>query len=270
MYWDGHVHLSSSAGPPSTFGNVLREAGIEGALVISAPPDSGMWEERLRGILDWAESIQGLIPFFWLDPLAPDADEQICAASATGIAGFKCICTQCDPHDRQAMARWEAIAKSGKPLLFHTGILIGPADSRFCRPLCYDALLGVPGLRFCLAHSGWPWNNECVALLMKWRNCLRQGRTTAELFLDTTPGSPGIHRERMLEGLFLSGLGAEERIYFGTDLRTDYNVESLKNYLRQDEEILRRLHLTDTQLREYFSGNLRRFVYGNHQVKENE
>ncbi|MCC8179298.1 MAG: amidohydrolase [Planctomycetes bacterium] len=267
MVWDGHVHLNSPPGPPDRFKTALLDAGIEGALVISSPPDSETWQKRLREILAWAKAVPALLPFFWLDPLAPDADEQISVAAAAGIAGFKCICTHCGPDDPRVMARWNMIAVSGKPLLFHTGILIGPADSRFCQPLCYEALLGVPGLRFCLAHSGWPWSDECVALFLKWRNCLRQGRTTAELFLDATPGSPGIHRERMLEGIFQSGLGVEERIYFGTDLRTEYDIESLTNLIGRDDTILRRLHLTAAQLGNYFGGNLHRFVYGDRPAK---
>lgn len=262
MYWDGHVHMGSPPGTPAMFAEGLERAGVEGALLISSAPDSAAWRERLREVMDWAGALPRVAPFLWIDPLAADSGEQVETAAAAGIAGFKCICTACSPGDERPLALWAAVARLDKPILFHTGILIGPADSRHCRPLRYEALVGVPGLRFCLAHAGWPWSDECVALFMKWRNCVKQGRSTAEMYLDATPGSPGAHRERMLEGLFHAGLGAEDRIHFGTDLRTGYDVDALALHRERDEAILRKLGVTESQRRNYFSGNLLRFVHG--------
>ena len=265
--YDGHVHLGMPEDPPRNFAASLKEAGLAGALVISPAPGyvgadgRGMqWQERLDMILEWQDRVPGLIPFFWIDPTEDGAERQVDAAARAGIAGFKAICTHYAPEEEAPMKIWRQIAETGKPLLFHTGILIGPGSSEYCRPLHYEKLLAIPGLKLSLAHVSWPWCDECIALFAKWNNCTLQGRPTAELYLDTTPGTPGVYRRELLAKLYGSGLPVADKIIFGTDLRNQYDQDKARAYIERDQAILEDLDLPREARENYFSGNLLRMV----------
>ena len=49
-------------------------------------------------------------------------------------------------------------------LLFHSGIFIDGRSGRFCRPTFFEALRAHPGVRVTLAHLGWPWTDEAIAV----------------------------------------------------------------------------------------------------------
>jgi hypothetical protein len=49
-------------------------------------------------------------------------------------------------------------------LLFHSGVFIDGRASRFCRPIGFEPLRDHPGARVTLAHLGWPWTDEAIAL----------------------------------------------------------------------------------------------------------
>lgn len=50
------------------------------------------------------------------------------------------------------------------PLLFHSGIFIDGRSGRFCRPSFFEAQREHPGVRVALAHLGWPWTDEAIAV----------------------------------------------------------------------------------------------------------
>ncbi len=265
--YDGHVHLGMPEDPKEELIGSLRQAGLSGAMAISPAPgcvgaDGAPlgWRERLDTILAWRDGVPGLIPFFWIDPTEADAGLQIDTAAKAGIAGFKAICTHYAPEADAPMRAWRQIAETGRPLLFHTGILIGPGCSEYCRPLHYEKLLTIPRLKFCMAHVSWPWCDECVALFTKWNNCTLQGSTTAQLYLDTTPGTPGVYRRELLYKLYGSGLPVTDKLIFGTDLRNRYDVAKSKTYVARDRTILDELMVPQEAQEGYFSGSLLKFI----------
>jgi len=266
---DGHIHLTGGHGNPSEFGARQAASGIEGGLVISLPPacfgvqrSAGEAAERLEHLLEWCEGGHALFPFFWIDPLEPDAVSQVETAVSSGAAGFKVICSRHRPGDPAALEVYRAAAAAGKPVLFHSGILWdGQPSSPFNRPAEFEALLEVPGLRFALAHISWPWCDELLAVYGKMLNACTEHGAAVEMYIDTTPGTPPIYRREALTKLFTIGYDVRDRVIFGTDgLAEDYNSTWARTWLRRDLKILEELEVGQDTVNGVFGGNLRRFV----------
>lgn len=257
---DGHVHLEANYNDYSQLKEMWNSLGIEGGLFISEGP--GMpYKERIERVLKWKEQVKNSYAFFWIDPTEPDCEIQVEYAKSAGIDGIKAICDSYSPKDERAMKVWLQAASLNLPVLFHTGILIGPACSEYCRPLYYEELFKIPNFRFCLAHISWPWIDECIALCAKWRNCQLLGKTTSEFFIDTTPGTPANVREESLGRLYHSGFKMEENIIFGTDLRTNYKKDKVLKYRELDMQFFDENNM-QTFADYYFYKNLDRFIQG--------
>ncbi len=270
MVYDGHIHISEGPQDRDDFKRRLQKADVAGAIVISLPPASFAElarprsnAKRLESLFYWVDGHSDLYPFYWIDPLEADADEQVTTAVAQGVSGFKVICNRFYPRDPQAISLFKLIAQSAKPILFHSGILWDAHDSaRFNRPGEFEALLEVEGLRFSLAHLSWPWCDELVAVYGKFLNAhVRRPELTNEMFVDTTPGTPVIYRKDALTKFFCSDYDASNNVIFGTDCRVnDYNVEWARQWLERDRQILGDLQLDPAALERVFAHNLRRFV----------
>lgn len=271
---DGHIHLMGPEPAAPGFLAELQAAGVSGGALISQPPASfdrnGAWggtsaADRLGQLLDWCALSLDLYPLFWIDPLEPDALDQVALAAGHGVAGFKVICDHFHPGHPAALAAFRAIAATGRPILFHSGILWdGKPSSEYCRPAGFEALLDVPGLRFALAHIGWPWCDELIAVYGKMLHALGQHRADAsgvEMFVDITPGTPPIYRRRALTDLFGTGYDVAGHVIFGSDCRAPgYNAAWAREWLKRDEEILTSLGLGADVLDRVRGENLRRFL----------
>ncbi|MGB9620718.1 MAG: amidohydrolase family protein, partial [Armatimonadota bacterium] len=201
---DGHVHICDGPVDQGCLLERMGAAGVDGAVLISYAPAAFGWEarmaaERLDNLLAWVDGCDVLYPVFWIDPLEPDALDQVALANRVGVRGFKVICTHFYPGDPRALDVFRAIAESGKPIMFHSGILWdGHDSSRYNRPVEFESLLAVPGLRFSLAHVSWPWCDECIAVFGK----LRLSDLAGKMYIDLTPGTPPIYRQEVLTRLF--------------------------------------------------------------------
>lgn len=267
MLIDAHIHLESQKNSKTGFMENLDKAKVEGAVLFSNPPYSfekktefRQWQARLEELMEWSEAVPNIFPFYWLDPTEKDAVLQVERAVECGVAGFKSICTHFYPGDSEPMKIWEKIAEKGKPIIFHSGILIGAGVSKYNRPLSFEDLLWAPGLRFALAHIAWPWCDECLALYAKWYNCSRAGLATSEMFIDTTRGTPEAERERIFCKLYNTGYPIEDNLLFGTDLRSSYKAEVAAAHIAKDTAILNKLCLAEEEKEKYFGKNLLRFV----------
>ncbi|MEY8336498.1 amidohydrolase family protein [Lachnospiraceae bacterium 62-35] len=265
--YDGHIHLGMPGESKKNFMASASHAGLSGSMMISPEPGSMEedgcfmpWQRRLDMVLKWSSEVAGVIPFFWINPMEKDADKQVETAVREGAAGFKAICTGYPPGGDRAMRIWKQIAEAGKPLLFHTGILVGTGNSEYCRPLHYEPLLLIPGLRLCMAHVSWPWCDECIGMFAKWNNCRMQGSITSQLYLDTTPGATGICRQELLAKLYGCSLPVEDKLIFGTDLRNRYDEKKAESYILTDQKILEKLRIGKDLQERYFSKNLLDFV----------
>jgi predicted TIM-barrel fold metal-dependent hydrolase len=217
----------------------------------------------LAQVMEWAAFSGRIIPFFWIDPLEEDALEQVDKAVAAGIAGFKAICNRHFPGDDRPMQIWERIAKAGKPILFHSGILWGSGPwSQYNRPVGFEALFEIPRLRFALAHVSWPWCDENLAVYGYWLNRRGRGSTTAEMFIDTTPGTPPIYRREVFKKIFTIGYDIENNVIFGTDCNSNFNSGYAKGILTMDEDALANAGTSPEQKEKYYGKNFLRFLNG--------
>lgn len=264
---DGHIHIVSATGDAAPFLERLGEAGMAGGLLISRPPVSfpsvgvsGPAGERVGQVVGLCSGLASLYPFYWIDPLEADAMEQVAVAVEGGVSGFKIICDRFEPGDERVLRVCAVIAQAGLPVLFHSGILWdGKASSRFNRPVLFENLLGVDGLRFALAHVGWPWCDEAIAVFGKMLNA----RGTVKMYVDTTPGTPVPYRREVLTKLFQAGYDVAGRVVFGSDgTLEDYNVGWVRQWVERDEGILREMGLGDGVAARVFGQNLEAFVTG--------
>ena len=270
MILDGHIHIRDGAPDTAALAGRLEAAGVGGGVLISLPPATFSGgaatkppSERLQNVLAWCQASPNLHPFYWIDPLDPDALEQVAAAASAGAKGFKIICDRYFPGDERVLAVLRAVAAARRPVLFHSGILWdGKPSSRYNRPAEFEALLEVDGLKFCLAHVSWPWCDECLAVYGKFLNAhSARPDLSVEMFIDLTPGTPVIYRKEVLGKLLTVGYDIENNLIFGTDCcANDYNVEWTKKWQWRDRGIYRKLHVKRALVRQIFAGNLRRFL----------
>jgi len=249
---DCHIHLSSlvaSVDPPEVFIEKAASAGIDGGTLMSLPPSSYRedsrrsqhWRDRLEYILEYTSHTPGFHPFFWIDPTEPDAFEQISSAASAGIWGYKCICNRYAPE--ACLKQFAAMAETGLPIHFHTGILFDHyASSKFTRPGAYECLLEVPNIRFALAHVGNPWVDEYVLLYAKFQAAMRNapGVRRLRMFIDLTPGVTRLRRHDMFRMLLLSGYANPcSDIIWGTDcLFNSYDVNKTAFWLDFDKKLI--------------------------------
>ncbi len=244
--YDAHVHVYRGTPDPKGFAARLAEAGLRGAVILSENPDPldgsapPVPAEAMDRVIEWAAASETVYPFYWIDPVAEGALDLVDLAVEKGLFGFKVIPSRFFPGDERAMPVYERIARHGKPLLFHSGILWdGRPSSAFTRPGNFDALIDIEGLRFCLAHVSWPWCDECIAVYGKFLNALtRAAKPRAEMHIDITPGTPKIYRRDVLAKLFLTGYDVTDRVQFGSDCRANgYAVSWARDWLATDAEI---------------------------------
>lgn len=243
---DCHIHFMPLIGPedpPETFLQKTAAAGIDGGSIMSLPPvsfrpdpeRSQHWRDRLEFILEYTAGMPGFNPFFWIDPLEKDIYEQIKAAAGSGVTGFKCICNHCYPKD--CLKQFSAVAETGLPIHFHSGILFDHyASSDFVRPLAFEPLLEIKNIKFALAHVGNPWVDEYILLYAKFQAAMRNvpGERKVRMFIDLTPGVTRFRRKDMFRMLLLSGYtDCSNDVIWGTDCRVN-NYDPHKSSIYQD------------------------------------
>ena len=274
--YDAHVHVYPGEPNPEDFAAKLAEAGLRGAVIMSenpdpmdgsAPPDPAAAMDRA---IEWASASETIYPFYWINPVIDGAIDLVDLAVEKGMFGFKVIPSRFYPGDERAMPVYERIAKVGKPLLFHSGILWdGRPSCKFTRPGNYEDLIDIADLRFCLAHMSWPWCDECIAVYGKFLNALtRATKPRASMHVDVTPGTPKIFRRDALTKLFLSGYDVSGRVQFGSDCRThSYKVQWTKDWMATDDAIYAELGPSVVDPDSIYRGCLSAFLFGGGEAK---
>ena len=267
MVIDCHVHSMGNESAREIIEG-MDAAGID-KIVLLAPPPGGFesWGRSLtmREASDGlakvvAEAPDRIIPFTWVEPTLPGAVEELeYAIVDLGFKGVKMIPNHWYPTDEVVFPVYEKIQELGVPLLCHSGILFGNRDSsRFCRPAFYEALINFPKVRFALAHIGWPWVDECLAVAGRFRADAQRRGHPMQMWIDTTPGTPPIWRPDALQKT-LSYLGDEQMIW-GSDSMAAGIAQAGKT-LASDRRILKSLlgGNADTE-RRWMSENVERFL----------
>ncbi len=267
--FDMHTHMGFKGGNPDVL-SAMEKAGVYGGCIFSPRPkehnpEFGMgFEERLEAVLSFTEGKRDrLFPILWIDPREENIFENIDIAVARGIDGFKIICSSFYVYEEHSIAVLKHIAALGKPVFFHSGILWdGQVSSAYNRPMNWEALLPIEGLRFSMGHCSWPWIDECIAMYGKFLNADNKGtRAHAEMFLDMTPGTPDIYREELLTKLFTIGYDFENNLFFGTDCYSEhYNPGWAKLWLETDGKIMDKLGVSKAVREKIYYDNLLRFL----------
>ena len=276
--FDMHIHSRATAPCPEKMLKEMENVGVFGGCVFSNHPVEGTepggadFETRLKEVLEWSRGYEDRIfPVLWIHPHEKNIIENVRKAADAGIAAFKMICEDYYVYDEPSMAVLREIARLGKPVIFHTGILWdGAVSSNYNRPLNWEHLLDIDGLKFSMGHCSWPWIDECVALYGKFLNALKNGRS-AEMFFDLTPGTPEIYRKELFTKLYYAGYNSGDNIMFGTDSNADgYRGEWVGNWLSIDEKILDELGVSLENRKKIYHDNLMRFLGRSDAVAEKE
>ena len=277
--YDVHIHSSSVLDSEQLL-KQMAEAGVWGGSVFSQHPQcfsglgrhSAVGRERLSMVLEACKGQEGrLFPVLWIHPDEPDTIDLIAEAAERGIAAFKCICNSFYIGEEKGIRMLEAVARTGKPIFFHSGILWDDSpSSKYNRPLNWEELLDrssgtidrLQGLRFSLGHCSWPWYDECIALYGKFLANLRQHpEDNIEMFFDLTPGTPVSYRYDLFRKLLNCGYDVEHNILWGTDCTAeDYNSEWAKKWLGTDNAIMDALNISEGIREHIFQKNYERFL----------
>ena len=172
MVIDAHLHCTGR----ETTSDVLQsldDAGIDHAVLLAPfldPPYRLDDAASLRaGNAHLAALVRGhgdrLSGFAVVNPSLPGAaDDLRDAVERLGLRGAKMVPSGWYPHDDHVQPTFAVAGELKLPLLFHSGIFIDGRSGRFCRPVYFEALRSHPGVRVALAHLGWPWTDEAIAV----------------------------------------------------------------------------------------------------------
>ena len=269
--YDMHIHVGAGPVDQNYLFEQMEKSGVYGGGIISDYPvlKNGVYKgvpykDRRDKVLAWKKNQEGrLFSYLWVHPFEKDAEKIVKDAAESGIDAFKMICDTYYIYDKKAMKLLEAIEKTGKPVVFHSGILWSGTDTSIKnRPVNWESLLNLKGVKFSMGHCSWPWHDECIAVYGKFLHSYLT-RQSSEMFFDVTPGTPVICREDLLTKLFTVGYDVENNIMFGTDsISTDYNPEWVAGWIARDNAIYDKLGVTEEQKQKIYCDNYMRFLSG--------
>jgi predicted TIM-barrel fold metal-dependent hydrolase len=107
-----------------------------------------------------------------------------------GLRGVKMIPTQWYPNDPQIIPLYQEIAQLGMHVVFHVGIFMDGQQGSYCRPTYFEGIRQVPELKVQLAHLGWPWVDECIAVLNMESNIHGSDPSQWQMRTDLSFGPP--------------------------------------------------------------------------------
>lgn len=268
--YDAHIHSEPGNASSKDILERMQRIGVIGGGVLSPEPENlhrgtgCSYEVRMDTLNAWtADAKERLFPILWIHPFETDAIAKAHDAVSRGVVAFKMICDDYYVYDDTCMELLHEIAKMGKPVMFHSGILWDGYDSsKYNRPLNWEALIGIPGLRFSLAHCAYPWYDECIAMYGKFLNTYATNPdVSAEMFLDLTPGTPAIYRKDLIYKLLNAGYDTPHNILFGTDCTlNDYNTTWAESWINRDSNLLKEVGACQRISDLYFSENFMRFL----------
>jgi len=187
---DAHTHLSGAASGESAAGIVacLDACEVTSAFVFAPLLDVHSWQLVDRHLRDvrahnsycaelCSRAPDRLLGFCVLNP-APQlaggslergvelmVDEAQRCYHTLGLRGVKIVPSGWYPNDPRVVPLYQAIADLGMYVVFHAGIFVDGREGAYCRPVYFEAIRQAPRLKGHLAHLGWPWVDECIAVL---------------------------------------------------------------------------------------------------------
>ena len=269
--YDMHIHISSKKSEQNYLLEQMEKSGVYGGAIISAQPEettadlySMPFKERLDNVLQWTKSQNDrLFPVLWVHPEETDITQKVKFAANEGISAFKIMCDTFSVYSDKCLKLIEAIEETGKPIIFHSGILYcGKDTSKYNRPVDWECMLNFENIRFSMGHCSWPWHDECIAVYGKFAHFAKR-KESAEMFFDITPGTPKIYRKELFTKLFTVGYNVDNNIMFGTDSYAhNYNVSRVCDWIGFDNDILDELCISEEVRKNIYENNFMRFLKG--------
>lgn len=171
MLIDAHLHCTGQetrSDVLATLDDAEVDVGVLLAPFLSDGYSLGDADSLRRANRHLAALVDGegdrLVGFAVVNPLDPGAVDELQRAVDAGLRGVKMVPSGWYPYDDAVQPVFARAAQLKLPVLFHSGIFIDGRSGRFCRPVFFEALRDHPGLRATLAHVGWPWTDEAIAL----------------------------------------------------------------------------------------------------------
>lgn len=172
MIIDAHLHCTGRESADDVL-RALDAAGVERGVLLApfldAPYSLADAASLRRGNAHLARLVRGhrdrLTGLAVVNPSHPEAAADLRhAVESLGLAGAKMVPSGWSADDARVQPVFALAAELKLPLLFHSGIFIDGRSGRFCRPVSFEALREHPGVRVALAHLGWPWTDEAIAV----------------------------------------------------------------------------------------------------------
>lgn len=171
MLIDAHLHTTGQERTDDVL-RTLDEAEVDVGVLL-APFLSPGYSLADAASLDranehLAQLIRGhtdrLVGLAVVNPSHATAPQQLQRAVDAGLSGVKMVPSGWYPYDEAVQPTFALAGQLRLPVLFHSGIFIDGRSGRFCRPVFFEALRDHPGVRVALAHLGWPWTDEAIAV----------------------------------------------------------------------------------------------------------
>lgn len=202
-----------------------------------------------------AELVKGererLYGFAVVNPLHPGAVDELQRAVDAGLRGVKMVPSGWYPYDDAVQPLFARASELKLPVLFHSGIFIDGRSGRFCRPSFYEVMRDHPGVRTTLAHVGWPWTDEAIAVGLIDRIHGVPDAQAAFRF-DLSFGPPPPYRRQVLQ-LALEVLGPG-LLQFGSDCFLPCPGAQLRERRGWLEDLLNELEVSADDQNRIFSG----------------
>ena len=157
-----------------------------------------------------------------IDPMSPDAAAQLDRAVELGLVGVTVSPSAqgFHPAHSEAMRLYARIEELGLPLFIgRPGPLVAAGTLEFDRPSGFDEVARLhPRLRIVIGEVGWPWTDECLAMLLKHENVF------AEV-------SGVVGRPWQLYNVLLGAqsLGVLDRLFFGSGFPYEQPAKAIEN-----------------------------------------
>ena len=259
MIIDAHLHCTGR----ETTGDVLRTldgAGIDVGVLLAPFLGDGYSiddpDSLRRANAHLARLVEHhpdrLVGFAVVDPRdARAADDLRHAVETGGLRGVKMVPTGWHADEPRVQPVFAVASELKLPVLFHSGIFIDGRSGRFCRPASFEVMRDHPGARVALAHVGWPWTDEAIAVALIDRiHGVPEDRCAFRLDISFGPPPP-YRREVLARALDAIGAGL---LQFGSDCFFPCSAEHVRERMDWVTELFEWLSLDAATRERIWSG----------------
>lgn len=264
MVIDAHVHCTGRERAHEVIA-LLDAAEVDMAVLLapflspgfSLDDAASLWHAAAH-VARLAHASERIVGFAVINPLHDDALALARhAIEDLGLRGLKMVPAGWYPDDARAGEVFAYAAAAGVPVLFHCGIFIDGRSGRYCRPVLFEVVRDHPGLRVTLAHLGWPWCDEAIAVGLI--DLINGVTADARQFrFDLSFGAPPAYRHEVL-GKALAVLGADN-LQFGSDCFLPCDAALLRARIAELQALLDALSVTPAARAAIMGGTAARWL----------